>query len=305
MTRYPVMNLLRMGGMLEDYQKENDAFKEKLEKLNQEARDRWAKEHPGPVFHPPLFPMSPPFSPPPPPVAEPALPSAPPFSVATGIPSGKPPLEAPPPPPYPPPVSAAPVPTPGAGVEPYGMTKGCFQCGGHYETLTLFEGAHRPDCVRASESSCNWKPSQPPPPVTGPNLPTVPLSVATGVPSSQPPLRPPPPFPPPPAKSCPPGYSMNPAPPFDCRKDVASEPARCPIGQFWDGRRCRSSIGPMPTLPGGGPQGAATGIPTTGVPGYSSLAGAGFLGSVPLLRNIRSFGAPIFTRSLRIVGHPQ
>lgn len=82
--RYPVLNLPRMAGLLEDYQKENDAFREKLEKLNQEARDKWAREHPGPVHHPPMFPSYPPFSPPPPPVTEMA-PPVPPFSVGKSV----------------------------------------------------------------------------------------------------------------------------------------------------------------------------------------------------------------------------
>lgn len=183
------MNLLRMDGMLEDYQRDNDAFREKLERLNQEARDRWAREHPGPVSHSPLFPMAPPFSPPAPP---PPLPTADRWSVATGIPTNQPPLPPPPPPPsYPLPVNA-PVATPGAGVDPYLMTKACYQCGGHYETLSLFDASHRSECTRVPDSICAPKPSPLPPdrppmyPIGGlPNLPDVGTQgIETGIPAA-------------------------------------------------------------------------------------------------------------------------
>jgi len=59
---------------------------------------------------------------------------------------------------------------------------------------------------------------------------------------------------------------------------------QCPPGQFWDGRQCRGSIGTMPSLPGGGPQGVATGVQMPGGGGgYTSFAGAAFMGAVRLV----------------------
>lgn len=58
----------------------------------------------------------------------------------------------------------------------------------------------------------------------------------------------------------------------------------------------------MPGLPTGGPQGAATGIPTAGVPGYTSFAGAAFLGSVPLRLPGGRSDVSIFMKPIRVVG---
>lgn len=301
--RYPIMNLHRIGGMLEDYQKENDAFKEKLSKLNREAEQKWAQEHPGPVHHPPMFPSYPPFSEPPteaapygrvvdfgPPPRPPLPPTLPGISVATGVPSRQPPLVAPPPPSYPPP---PPINPPVASVDP-------------------------------------WRPPMAPlPPRLPPPLPGI--SVATGVPSRQPPLvAPPPPSYPPPAPVNPPVPSVDrwfppvpttagvpatipttqtpattglvpPTPIPGTPPPVAS--TACPPGQFWDGRQCRGSIGPMPGgIPGGESQGAATGVLNTGAPGNFSMVGRLFLGMVKLLPVPGAFSAPRLTSPGRPMG---
>lgn len=57
--RYPVVNLHRMGGLLEDYQAENLAFKEKLSRMNAEAAARESAARAGqPVYHPPRLPSN-------------------------------------------------------------------------------------------------------------------------------------------------------------------------------------------------------------------------------------------------------
>lgn len=246
--RYPIMNLHRIGGMLEDYQKENDAFKEKLSKLNREAEQKWAQEHPGPVHHPPMFPSYPPFSEPPteaapygrvvdfgPPPRPPLPPTLPGISVATGVPSRQPPLVAPPPPSYPPP---APVNPPVPSVD-------------------------------------RWFPPVPTTAGVPATIPTTQTPATTG-------LVPPTPIPgtPPPVAS-----------------------TACPPGQFWDGRQCRGSIGPMPGgIPGGESQGAATGVLNTGAPGNFSMVGRLFLGMVKLLPVPGAFSAPRLTSPGRPMG---
>lgn len=58
---------------------------------------------------------------------------------------------------------------------------------------------------------------------------------------------------------------------------------QCPPGQFWDGRRCRGSVGTMPSLPGGGAQGSATGLQTPWGGGFTNYAGAAFMGAIRLV----------------------
>lgn len=110
--KYPVVNLYRMGSLLEEYERENQAFKEKLNRLNQESAARWAQEHPGPVYTPPQEPGGGPEKPLFPPQGEPrefpyrpptptgggeGMPPPPGVSVTGGIP-GAPPTNPPLPP---------------------------------------------------------------------------------------------------------------------------------------------------------------------------------------------------------------
>lgn len=259
--RYPVMNLIRMGGLLEDYQKENDALKEKLNKLNKDASDKWNRDHPTPPYSGPLFPSTPPFSP---------EPTAAPLGPVKDFGPGPGAITATGPRPTAPP--RAPVPTPGRPV-----------------TVPIVV------------------PPAPPPPSEGlpPFAPRP--GVVTGIPTHEPPISPPwlPPGLPPP--ETPPPYAAVPSvDPWHPPKPPTPPPvesAMCPPGQFWDGRMCRGSIGPMPGgVPGGGTQGAATGIQMPGGGGFSNYAGAAFMGAVRLVAAPSPFGAPRFTKPIRIVG---
>jgi hypothetical protein len=80
---------------------------------------------------------------------------------------------------------------------------------------------------------------------------------------------------------CDPGYTRSLSPPFGCQKDVSSTDRQtgmgnCPPGQFWDGRQCRGSIGPMPGGYGTVATGGGGGAPTFNM--------GGFLRQVPLVK---------------------
>lgn len=312
--RYPVLNLrpIRMGGMLEDYQKEISDFKDKLQQIN--------PPNPGAYGYPPSNPNEPgttgpaeqggavtfldrnarefPYRPPAPGGFGTGAPPAPGVSVTGGIPMGPP--TAPELPPLPPQ-------TPGKCPDGYSWIAGT-------------------GCVKNTESNPGRPPMGPGVPVTprrggfGPGSPELPgMSVATGMVSEPAPPPAPPPAPvPTPAGGCPAGYTMTPS---GCLKDVTSEPGRppanpslppssfsggdCPPGTFFDGRRCRGSIasGGGISLPGETPTGATavTGFQGDLNPGAISAATfAGGMGQVRLVGRLNDRG-PLLARPIRLV----
>lgn len=179
---------MRLGGLLEDYQKEVQKFKEE-----HQPKPYW---QPGPniINQPPPPPPPPPKTPtssgggsegpigpkapegssgmpaisvatgaPPPPPPPPFVPSP---SAATGFPTS-PPEEYPPVPPYPPPTGGTPVATPGAGTEYSDTFTACRSCGGGPpQMISRFDlrqqGIDPNTCQTVSADQCAPKP---PPPV--------------------------------------------------------------------------------------------------------------------------------------------
>lgn len=295
--RYPVVNLFQMGGLLEDYQKENDAFKEKLSRLNQQAAAQYAAANPGPVYHAPQWPIEPPPPPPPPPPVTGQPGGATYFGprpgpmVATGYPPTPPPpnpneiqviVPPRPPPPPPPGLPQNPPPTVSTGIPPLPHAFGPSDYG--YPPIPPAQSC--PPGYTWTPSGCLKDtpsiPDRPPmsQPVVNAPQPTGMVPTGGGGINSTP--------------------SWNTAPGALRSETPGVASVDCGPGKFWDGRECRGSVGSIPTIPGGGgPSGtvAATGFNPGG--GYG---GASFMGQVPLRANPHELGAPRLPM-LRIRGY--
>lgn len=355
MSRYPVMNIVgfpalgqgskcdSIPGMLDRYNCQNDEFRDRMNRRNQEAARAWAEQHPTPPYEP-MFPSSTIFSPPepadgsgmvrdfgseptppprplPPPMVATGYPPAPkpptgpttipvifppvpppqptglpPYGprpgVVTGIPSINPTTFIPPEPPNYPPPEYPPVPTPGAGVDPQLMLTGCYKCGSGFETLRAFDAKNRPDCVKMSAEACQG--GNPPPPPELPNIPS------TGIPTTGTPQQGIP------TTGIPTTGMLTPAAPLPGTTPPPVASTQCPPGQFWDGRQCRGSVGPMPGgVPGGGSSDITTGLQNMPSGGGSMYSGIGSrLPQVRLMAHPSELGAPRLTM-VRIMGDPR
>lgn len=313
MMRYPVVNIYRMGGLLDDYMAENNAFKDKLSRMNAAAAAAEAQARAGqPVYHPPMYPSEPPAPPPPPP--PPPQPSGgatyfgprPGPMVATGSPKPPPPPDPNliqvivPPKPQPPPQRPSGLPlyppnTVSTGIPPrpyeYGPPP---QITDYYPPIPPAQSC--PSGYTWTPSGCKKdvasEPQRPPiyhPPEPVPTVSPAATSVQTpsgptGMINSTP--------------------SWNTAPGASRPPEGGVASVDCGPGQFWDGRQCRGSVGSIPTIPGGGGTAQATssfGNFNPGDVGGATFANA-MMGQVPLRSAPNPLGAPGLIRPIRVVG---
>lgn len=273
--RYPVVNLVQMGGLLEDYQKENDAFKGKLDKMNQEARAKEEAARAGqPVYRPPTLTPN---------VTEGPYDPCPkgytrsqsyPFNCLKDVLTPNPytfkPGMRPMKPGFTPEGPTVPVSVATGG--------GTARAWGDEPTPPVFEVPERgqqpcdPGYTRSTSPPYNCLKDVssndrviPPPAVPAPTSMVQPQGGGGQV-NSQ--------------------YSWNSLP--GVPQPTAGASVDCGPGKFWDGRECRGSVGSMP----GGIPGDAGGV----------AASSQVLGEVPLHPEALRQMLPFFTRPIRVVG---
>lgn len=282
--RYPVINLgPRMGGMLDDYKNEINNLKASLYR-----GQPFSGYTPPPNQYPPAGPAPAPAAPANPNYSGPrSFPPAQPPMVATGQPRVNPND-----------ISVAPPPAPPVftGLDPYAPRPGVvtgippgpdFQ---YPPTIPQLPPIPKPTTC---PEGYTWTPSGckqdvasvPNRPATGPisNLAPTTSPTASFAPSGQS------------GGINSGGNSWNSAPgAVDPYGSVPS--VDCGPGKFWDGTKCRGSVGSIPTIPGGGSPGST--IPTgfdPGMPGTTSYSGMG------TIRIVGDFGAPKMLGMVRIV----
>lgn len=285
--RYPVVNLRRMGGLLEDYERSNLEFKEKLDKINREARAREEAARAGqPVYVPPTIPPNLPDTPMTPCPPGQTRSQSPPFACLQDVTTPNPYTFAPGTRPVKPGFTPT-GPTVPVGVATGGGTPGPWRGEPLPPTFEVPERALQP-----CEPGYSRSPSPPYPclkdvtsgdPERNVVPPTIPIQQTTGMAPG--------------GAMVPTQYSWNTAPnvlrPYEDQEGVAS--VDCGPNRFWDGRQCRDSVGSMPSIPGGA---AASLDPSTLT--APMTAATSFLGQVPLRAHPSLLGAPRLIRPVRL-----
>lgn len=327
--RYPIVNIVRnsrMSGLLEDYQAENNRFRELMQREHQRQQAQQEASRTGQqVYHPPQYPPAPPQLPPPPPLTEGGTPPlAPPITVSpegelpptattvgpfkpgggrpstvTGGTPGEPaePPILPPPPPGPPPQSGKPVATPSASslreIE-------CYSCGGAAQFMTRFDAEQR-GCAKVPEYLCQPKP---PAVATGVsttamrNVPAITESPATSVPfGGEPPPQQP-------AEVATPGAGGGNAC-YSCGGQVSwgpGGPGCYPTGYSEETCRSFARGGDVASVAAGAGAGMVSPVALNPMATGAAAFGGSLMGRVRLVPSPFGFGAPRHAHPIRMAG---